>query len=1070
MEHSAFPSDETLAAFIDGRLDEEMRKKVVAHVADCEECYGTVMASRSFQETEETPATVSHRRSWKALWISSGSVAAAAVIALVIFGAPPMRERWMAYSYDRAIGIRPIVAVANDIAFRPTDGRLAGGFPYRPHTTFRGVAEDVNTLRLKGAVGEVLSQTEHRGFTAWHGRGVARLFNGEVDEAVSALQTATVLETGANNIDRAMSLTTDAELLNDLSVAYFARAVARHTASDFGRAYDAAERAWEIRKTPEIAWNRALALEALHMNKQALEGWNEFERIEPDVSWLQEARRHQATCRGAASVSSESSPRRRLSSAEAILWEIQAADANDSMVKEVRAAASELCSGYGECLISETLDSVVFGPKDRSLHFLAACDLVRHSRHSATPDAPRLVMSAIKELRAGGYRLADRLTVLLASSYYLSGRSEEALKLLEGIAPRVFADSQLSLAHANWVRGNVEQSLGYSSEALESYRAALNVYAGFSDKEDMSAIESLIAEAWRYCGDFDEAFAHDLRSVELGRYSGDGARYLLTLNSAARTMLKGGSPRAALLFLDEAVTRSTHIGGASQAYALVTRGLAENDMNLLDRARSDLVSAASVWNRVNGPDHDRLARDVLLLRCTLATTDDEAVAMASEALTFLLRFNDGYRLGRAYLMRGEANVRLGRSTNAEEDFYKGIAALESQRMHLSSESMRMSFFGTAFTLRNVLTASLVQHGRVEDAFDVSERVRARGLLDEFAAGNASPLSGAQIRASLSPDVTVVEYVSSPDRTLAFRLDREGTRVVDLSLTSSDLGAIARRLQDDTAGTFDVAGEAYQRLLAPLQLPVGRRLALLLEGSLTEIAFSALRDPKSGRYVIEDHELSVAPSASAFVEATAVASRRPFRNTVIVTEPIYSDALRLPPLQESKVELSAVNAVVGRADVLRGAFATPSRVLRDLGHYSLVHFNTHAVVKNGNAALVLTGDADSPSGLLAADMLRTKEFEDTRVVTLASCESGRGARTALEGDMGLPRAFLASGIPSVVASVRRVDDQSTAALMAQFYIELRRGKGVAGALRAAQLYALSTGSGHDWSAFAVYGAM
>jgi anti-sigma factor RsiW len=37
MEHSAFPSDETLAAFIDGRLDEETRKRVVAHVADCED-------------------------------------------------------------------------------------------------------------------------------------------------------------------------------------------------------------------------------------------------------------------------------------------------------------------------------------------------------------------------------------------------------------------------------------------------------------------------------------------------------------------------------------------------------------------------------------------------------------------------------------------------------------------------------------------------------------------------------------------------------------------------------------------------------------------------------------------------------------------------------------------------------------------------------------------------------------------------------------------------------------------------------------------------------------------------
>ena len=57
MEHSAFPSDETLAAFIDGRLDEETRKKVTAHVAECDDCYGTIMAAGAWTR-EENPGTV----------------------------------------------------------------------------------------------------------------------------------------------------------------------------------------------------------------------------------------------------------------------------------------------------------------------------------------------------------------------------------------------------------------------------------------------------------------------------------------------------------------------------------------------------------------------------------------------------------------------------------------------------------------------------------------------------------------------------------------------------------------------------------------------------------------------------------------------------------------------------------------------------------------------------------------------------------------------------------------------------------------------------------------------------
>src|SRR2546423_7901113 len=45
-EHSPFPPDETLAAYIDGRLDEETRKRVVEHMAECPERLDVVMGGR----------------------------------------------------------------------------------------------------------------------------------------------------------------------------------------------------------------------------------------------------------------------------------------------------------------------------------------------------------------------------------------------------------------------------------------------------------------------------------------------------------------------------------------------------------------------------------------------------------------------------------------------------------------------------------------------------------------------------------------------------------------------------------------------------------------------------------------------------------------------------------------------------------------------------------------------------------------------------------------------------------------------------------------------------------------
>ena len=50
------PSEETLAAFIDGRLDIEARQRVVEHVTTCEDCYAIVSFAWDFQAEEPAEA------------------------------------------------------------------------------------------------------------------------------------------------------------------------------------------------------------------------------------------------------------------------------------------------------------------------------------------------------------------------------------------------------------------------------------------------------------------------------------------------------------------------------------------------------------------------------------------------------------------------------------------------------------------------------------------------------------------------------------------------------------------------------------------------------------------------------------------------------------------------------------------------------------------------------------------------------------------------------------------------------------------------------------------------------
>ena len=72
-----------------------------------------------------------------------------------------------------------------------------------------------------------------------------------------------------------------------------------------------------------------------------------------------------------------------------------------------------------------------------------------------------------------------------------------------------------------------------------------------------------------------------------------------------------------------------------------------------------------------------------------------------------------------------------------------------------------------------------------------------------------------------------------------------------------------------------------------------------------------------------------------------------------------------------------------------------------------------------------------------------------LVVLSACETGLGKLSSGDELVGLTRAFIYAGTPSVVASLWNVEDSSTAQLMASFYKNLKTMTKVE-ALRQAQL--------------------
>ena len=112
--------------------------------------------------------------------------------------------------------------------------------------------------------------------------------------------------------------------------------------------------------------------------------------------------------------------------------------------------------------------------------------------------------------------------------------------------------------------------------------------------------------------------------------------------------------------------------------------------------------------------------------------------------------------------------------------------------------------------------------------------------------------------------------------------------------------------------------------------------------------------------------------------------------------------------------------------------------RDVTKYRVVHIATHGLLNAERPQF--TGLVLSLIGNKSDDgFLRTDEVFNLRLgsplVMLSACETGLGKEKRGEGVMGLTRAFMYAGAPTVGVSLWSVADKSTAELMTDFYKRL-----------------------------------
>lgn len=757
-------------------------------------------------------------------------------------------------------------------------------------------------------------------------------------------------------------------------------------------------------------------------------------------------------------------------------------------------------------------------------------------RTSRIQEALDRLREALSLSRAIGDRQQEASTVGALGMVYVSlGEPEEALRHYGQALElwNVLGHRSGQAATLEQI-GRAQAELGQTDAALDHYRKALDLHRALADRAESATLLS-IGMAHKEKGDLAEAALALGDALRLARDTKNVAREAGVLSALGQVHAAQGDTTTAVTELETALGLLRRLGDRTEeAFTLYelarvelgqgavspARERVEAALQLVDAVRDDVARydlRASLLARA-GPVHE-LYREALMRehgRVPAAGFDARAFeaterSRAQSLLALLAQSHVDLREGvdaallerertlqERLAFRLDEQMRLLTGSKAEDDLAKAeaeVQALRDEYDNLQAQIRRASPRYSMLRRPEVLTLAEVQ----------------RRILD--------------------PGTLLLEYALGDERSFLFAVTSTSLRTHVLP-GRVEVEAAARRAYEvlaerrPEAERTEVLGALARMVLGPAAAEMaGKRLLVVPDGALQYVPFAALSAPgRADVPLVAEHEIVAMPSASLLAALREEAARRrpPARTLAVFADPVFDERderVRLAPDGRASVEAGGKAPAGGRASeagLTRGAAAggfsaeslprlpytrreakailslPPAAASRaaldfdasrktavgeDLSDYRFVHFATHGFLNDAHpdmSGLVLSlvdRDGSRREGFLSAgDVYNMKLSAD--LVVLSGCRTAMGRQIKGEGVVGLARAFMYAGTSRVLASLWKVDDAATAALMTRLYdTMLVRGLSPARALRQAQIEVARERRWRDpyyWAAFQLQG--
>jgi CHAT domain-containing protein len=663
--------------------------------------------------------------------------------------------------------------------------------------------------------------------------------------------------------------------------------------------------------------------------------------------------------------------------------------------------------------------------------------------------------------------------------------------------------------------------------AIRSWEKALLEFRQKNSKFSESITLSTISSVYMVSGDYNKAIDYAQQALVIARQLKNPLLEGLAYASLGATYTAFGEYEIAIQYSQSALSIAQTLKKSYPKHSLSGIFLAVEGIALVnlamtfgfdskdyDKAISYSNQALTIATEIKDLSLRGTALNVLGGAYYGKKDYESAIKYFEEGLIPTRKSLDKRREGYILNYMGLALWKAQKLEAAEKILREGVAVWESVRASYRSDGNKIFVLDVQAKTYRSLQQVLIARHKPEEALEAAERGRSRALVEILAKRSANltvndvSIAPPNIKTIQSiaktHNATLVEYSiiyqeaeveevkpsAKEARLLIWVIKPTGEislRQVDLASQPKSLKQSVLDLLDDRSDSLFTHNGAPKTKLQNLQKLLIQPIADLLPSDPTaqvifipqdvlyRVPFVALQD-EGGKYLIEQHTVLSAPSIQVLDltyqqhqrlrnQGNGVLSVGVPRSGMIVGNPTGAN------LKAAEKEAMAIASILG-TQALIGQDATKSRVLARLSDAKVIHLATHGKYVDDKGAGLQSALAFAPAGQ-DQGLLPASEIFDLKLsanlVVLSACNSGRGEITG-EGVIGLSRAFIAAGVPSLVLSLWSIKDEDSAVtFMQQFYQNLKQGQNKAQALRQAMLYMIQRGKPvRDWAAFTLIG--